>query len=193
MKNCRWNLPRNLAAIWLVLSVSTTHSFVVAPQKSIRLRLATLHPLAMVRIPFLGGKKRASAISITPTETREPVVPQTSTTTEQQLTDSGSIEPQEEGGAEEKSETEDLMQKIKDSGLAGVISYALWELAFWAISVPVCIIGYQQVTGHLPDLNNKEDIAKLSAEAFAFVNFARFAVPLRIGTYWYICAVVARG
>lgn len=83
---------------------------------------------------------------------------------------------------EEKSETENLMQKVKDSGLAGVISYALWELGFWAISVPVCIIGYQQVTGHMPDLNDKEDIAKLSAEAFAFVNFARFAVPLRIGT-----------
>jgi hypothetical protein len=33
----------------------------------------------------------------------------------------------------------------------------------------------------MPDLSNKEDTAKLGAEAFAFVNFARFAVPLRIG------------
>ena len=30
-------------------------------------------------------------------------------------------------------------------------------------------------------MNDKDDISKLGAEAFAFVNFARFAVPLRIG------------
>jgi len=34
---------------------------------------------------------------------------------------------------------------------------------------------------HWPDINDKDDISKLGAEAFAFVNFARFAVPLRIG------------
>jgi hypothetical protein len=48
-------------------------------------------------------------------------------------------------------------------------------------AVPVCILGYREVTGHFPDLSNKEDLEKLGAEAFAFVNFARFAVPLRIG------------
>lgn len=47
--------------------------------------------------------------------------------------------------------------------------------------VPVCIVGYQQVTGHWPDFSDPEDQKKLGAEAFAFVNFARFAVPLRIG------------
>jgi len=82
---------------------------------------------------------------------------------------------------EELSDTQILLQKIKDAGTAGVISYALWELAFWALSVPVCVFGYYEVTGHFPDLNNKEDMAKLGGEAFAFVNFARFAVPLRIG------------
>jgi hypothetical protein len=55
------------------------------------------------------------------------------------------------------------------------------QLAFWAVSVPVCIFGYREVTGHWPDFNNAEDMQKLGAEAFAFVNFARFAVPLRIG------------
>ena len=34
---------------------------------------------------------------------------------------------------------------------------------------------------HWPDFADKDDQAKLGAEAFAFVNFARFAVPLRIG------------
>jgi hypothetical protein len=82
---------------------------------------------------------------------------------------------------EEMSETQKLLKKVKDAGKAGVISYAAWELAFWALSVPVCIAGYRSVTGHFPDFSNKEDLAQLGAEAFAFVNFARFAVPLRIG------------
>lgn len=81
----------------------------------------------------------------------------------------------------ELSEEKQLLQKVKDAGIAGVISYASWEIAFWAVSVPVVLFGYYEFTGHWPDLSNKEDIATLSAEAFAFVNFARFAVPLRIG------------
>lgn len=48
---------------------------------------------------------------------------------------------------EEKSETQKLMDQVKDAGLAGVISYAAWELAFWFISVPVCLVGYREVTG----------------------------------------------
>ena len=49
------------------------------------------------------------------------------------------------------------------------------------MSVPVAIGGFYQLTGHMPDFSNAEDKAKLGAEAFAFVNVARFAVPLRIG------------
>lgn len=79
------------------------------------------------------------------------------------------------------SETEKLLKQIKGSGKAGIISYALWELAFWFISIPVCIFGYYELVGHLPDFSNPEDLSKLGGEAFAFVNFARFAVPLRIG------------
>mmetsp|Transcript_8701 Transcript_8701/g.13448 ORF Transcript_8701/g.13448 Transcript_8701/m.13448 type:complete len:182 (+) Transcript_8701:76-621(+) len=84
-----------------------------------------------------------------------------------------------EGDTEE--EEKNLMQKVKDAGTAGIISYALWEFGFWFLSVPVCLVGYRQVTGHWPDLKDSEDLKKLGAEAFAFVNFARFAVPLRIG------------
>ncbi len=79
------------------------------------------------------------------------------------------------------SETKKLLQQVKDAGIAGVISYALWEFGFWAISVPVCIGAYREVTGHWPDFSNQEDLKQLGAEAFAFVNVARFAVPLRIG------------
>merc|ERR1712032_1239238 len=82
---------------------------------------------------------------------------------------------------EELSETQELLQKVKQAGTAGAISYALWELGFWGISIPVCVVGYQQVTGHWPDFSNSEDMQKVGAEAFAFVNFARLAVPLRIG------------
>lgn len=73
------------------------------------------------------------------------------------------------------------MAKVKDAGTAGVISYALWELGFWFVSIPVVLFGYYEVAGHWPDLTNSDDMGKLAAEAFAFVNFARFAVPLRIG------------
>eukprot|EP00563_Minutocellus_polymorphus_P019499 CAMPEP_0197725932 /NCGR_PEP_ID=MMETSP1434-20131217/12163_1 /TAXON_ID=265543 /ORGANISM="Minutocellus polymorphus, Strain CCMP3303" /LENGTH=229 /DNA_ID=CAMNT_0043311677 /DNA_START=17 /DNA_END=706 /DNA_ORIENTATION=- len=82
---------------------------------------------------------------------------------------------------EELSESQKLLKKVKEAGTAGIISYALWELGFWAISVPVCSFAFYEATGHWPNFSDKEDMAKLGAEAFAFVNFARFAVPLRIG------------
>lgn len=89
--------------------------------------------------------------------------------------------PIKETEEEEENETQRLMKKVKESGVAGVISYAAWELAFWTVSVPVCVFGYREITGHWPDFKDKDDLSKLGAEAFAFVNFARFAVPLRIG------------
>ena len=96
-----------------------------------------------------------------------------------------SLDVHKEGAAvvekEEMSESKKLLMQIKESGTAGVISYALWELGFWALSVPVCIYAYYKLVGHMPDFSNQEDLAKLGGEAFAFVNFARFAVPLRIG------------
>lgn len=82
---------------------------------------------------------------------------------------------------DQQTDTQKMMQQVKDAGLAGIISYALWEIAFWAVSVPVCVFGYRELTGHWPDFQNAQDMQKLGAEAFAFVNFARFAVPLRIG------------
>jgi len=97
----------------------------------------------------------------------------------------------------EKEDEKTMLQKVKDAGVAGAISYAAWELAFWGISVPVCIFTYVELTGHLPDFSNQDDLAKLGAEAFAFVNLARFAVPLRIGlalstTPWVQANVVDR-
>ncbi len=108
------------------------------------------------------------------------------------------------GGGEEKEDSKALMQKVKDAGVAGIISYVFWEWAFWGISVPIALFGFREVTGAWPDFSNQDDMAKLvrgrrrarrrlappltpappvsqGAEAFAFVNVARFAVPLRIG------------
>ena len=77
--------------------------------------------------------------------------------------------------------SKNLLQQVKDAGVAGAISYALWEAAFWGVSVPVCLTSYYQITRHWPDLTSGEDARKLGLEAFAFVNFARLAVPIRVG------------
>ena len=86
------------------------------------------------------------------------------------------VEAKEEKGEEK----ENMMQQVKDAGVAGIISYIFWEWAFWGVSVPVALFGFQAATGYWPDFSDQDDLAKLGAEAFAFVNVARFAVPLRI-------------
>ena len=75
---------------------------------------------------------------------------------------------------------QDIAYDLQMAGVAGIISYGVVQIAFWGASIPFCIFAYYQVTGHWPDLSNAEDQAKLSAEAFAFLNLARLAIPLRI-------------
>ena len=84
-------------------------------------------------------------------------------------------------GDEESEPEPNLIQKVKDAGVAGAISYAFWELGFWGISIPICVVGYNKFTGHWPDISNGEDMKQLGGEIFAFANVARLAVPLRIG------------
>jgi hypothetical protein len=97
-------------------------------------------------------------------------------------TKSGSATSVTEGAdAAQSDDPKSMMQKVKDAGVAGAISYAAWELGFWGLSAPVALFAYYEFTGHWPDFSNPEDMQKLGAEAFAFVNVARFAVPLRIG------------
>jgi hypothetical protein len=62
---------------------------------------------------------------------------------------------------DELSETERLMKQVKEAGTAGVISYAGWELMFWTVSVPVCVLGYREATGYvflLHDFRNHHSI-----------------------------------
>jgi len=95
--------------------------------------------------------------------------------------DDDNVEKEEKGGPLA------LIQKVKDAGTAGAISYALWEAAFWGVSIPVCLVGFRQATGHWPDLTltssgiGGEDVKQVGGAAFAFVNVARLAVPVRIG------------
>lgn len=103
--------------------------------------------------------------------------------------------PKQKGLEVAKNDAKALMEKVKASGKAGIISYIFWELAFWGFSVPIALFGFRELTGAWPDLSNQEDLGKLGAEAFAFVNFARFAVPLRFGlalgtTPWFQTNVV---
>jgi len=80
---------------------------------------------------------------------------------------------------EEKKENP--LEQIKKFGVAGVLSYALWEGGFWTIGGIGGLFAYFLAFGQWPDLSNQEDAGRVGAEAFAFVNLARFAVPLRIG------------
>ena len=62
--------------------------------------------------------------------------------------DNKNEEGQEDGKA--------LMQKVKDAGVAGIISYIFWEWAFWGVSAPVACFGFQAATGHWPDFSNQD-------------------------------------
>ena len=62
-----------------------------------------------------------------------------------------------------------------------MVAHLLGRRAVMAVPLTYAPGWLAQVTGHWPDYSNQEDLAKLGAEAFAFVNVARFAIPLRIG------------
>ena len=81
----------------------------------------------------------------------------------------------------EEEGKKNLFQKIKDAGVAGSVSLFLWEGAFWAISIPVACFAFFKLNGEWPNFGDGEDMAKVGAEAFAFANVARLALPLRIG------------
>ena len=162
-------------AMALLLTATSVNAFTVLPHGGKASSMVT-------------QRRPIPVTTLTATEPKTAVAESTTTTTaatkdssDTSVTTSTKEEEEEEEEEEEMSETQKLMQQVKDAGVAGVVSYALWELGFWAFSVPVCVFGYREVTGHWPDFSNAEDMQKLGAEAFAFVNFARFAVPLRIG------------
>ena len=72
---------------------------------------------------------------------------QAAMSTELAVTENKNNEKSASEDVKELTETEKLLKQIKEAGTAGVVSYALWELAFWLISIPVCIFGYRELTG----------------------------------------------
>jgi hypothetical protein len=191
-----------MKAVLIVSTVLTLLSALDAFTPSSHVHLTTVRPTCQVahlrfpRIPFLRKSAGESAVvdepAVKTVEVPAEVAPVESTALTVDMRVEKDLQPEKE-----LSETDKLLKQVKEAGVAGVISYALWELGFWFVSVPVVLFGYYEVTGHWPDLTDKADVAKLSAEAFAFVNFARFAVPLRIGlalstTPWIQANVVDR-
>lgn len=49
---------------------------------------------------------------------------------------------------EEMSDTQKLMKQVKEAGTAGVVSYALWEMGFWALSVSFNSFGKLNLKEH---------------------------------------------
>lgn len=76
---------------------------------------------------------------------------------------------------------ESPLDKIKDLGIAGAVSLGVWEAAFWIIGGGGAAAAYYYANGHFPDPSNKEELATAGGSAFAFINVARLAVPIRVG------------
>jgi len=74
----------------------------------------------------------------------------------------------------------DPLTRIKESGRAGVVAYALTEGAFWIGSIPVAIATVAFTTGSLPDVSSTEGKEAVAGYVFVFINFARLIVPARI-------------
>ncbi|KAL3928870.1 MAG: hypothetical protein SGBAC_012459 [Bacillariaceae sp.] len=85
----------------------------------------------------------------------------------------------EESNQDENSKN--LMQKIKDSGVAGIIAFGVVQFGFWLGTFPFIVLAFYKVSGHFPDFNSQEDMAFFGGESFAFVNVLRLAAPFRIG------------
>ena len=87
----------------------------------------------------------------------------------------------EQQQTKDEGDKKNLLEQIKDAGIAGIISLALWEGGFWLASFFAGLFSYHQVTGNWPDFTNPDELKQLSLNAFLFVNVARLAAPLRIG------------
>ena len=66
--------------------------------------------------------------------------------------------------ADNSNETEEsLMQKIKQAGTAGIISFAMVQLGFWSASFALALGAYVKMTGHWPDVTDQEEMSTLAA------------------------------
>jgi hypothetical protein len=158
-------------AILVITSLSAVSAFApMAPATASSVGTkAVVPPTALDLFGF--GKKEAEVIN----ETEETLAVGEESVVDKDIENFMAEEDKEEG------KDENMMSQIKSAGKAGAVSLFLWELAFWAISIPVAIFTFIQLNGAWPDFGNQDDMAKVGAEAFAFANIARFALPVRIG------------
>ena len=82
--------------------------------------------------------------------------------------------------------------QVKEFGTAGVASYVLVELAFWAIALPAAIAWYRVAEGTWLDFDNPADKAKLLGAGAVFINGVRFFVPFRLAAALALAPVVRR-
>jgi hypothetical protein len=82
--------------------------------------------------------------------------------------------------------------QVKEFGTAGVASYVLVELAFWAIALPAAIAWYRVAEGTWLDFENPADKAKLLGAGAVFINGVRFFVPFRLAAALALAPVVRR-
>jgi hypothetical protein len=82
--------------------------------------------------------------------------------------------------------------QVKEFGTAGVASYVLVELAFWAIALPAAIAWYRVAEGTWLDFDDPADKAKLLGAGAVFINGVRFFVPFRLAAALALAPVVRR-
>lgn len=66
-------------------------------------------------------------------------------------------DPKEGGNDDEDGDDEkkdNLIQQIKNYGVAGAVSYGFWEGAFWILGGAGAYFAYIKATGHAPDFDN---------------------------------------
>ena len=82
--------------------------------------------------------------------------------------------------------------QVKEFGTAGIASYVVVELAFWAIALPAAIAWYRVAEGTWLDFENPADKAKLLGAGAVFINGVRFFVPFRLAAALALAPVVRR-
>ena len=96
--------------------------------------------------------------------------------------------------ASEETSNEDSSKltyaKIKSFGVAGVLSYVLTEVAFWALAIPAAIFSYHETTGAW--LSIETDRVQLIGIAAGFITAVRFFVPLRMGAAFALIPLVQK-
>ena len=82
--------------------------------------------------------------------------------------------------------------RVKEYGAAGVASYVIVELAFWATALPVAVAWYRVAEGTWLDMSLPADKAKLLGAGAVFINGVRFFVPFRLAAALALAPAVRR-